>query len=753
MPDLLVVESPAKEKKIQNYLGDDYIVKASFGIFRDLPTETLSIDLENNFTPTYEIVKDKKPKVAELKRLAKASNVVWIATDDDREGEAIGWHLADAIIPSGKPYHRVKFHEITKKAITNAVNNPGVIDNNMFYAQQARRILDRIIGYGQSEIVWTAFQNAKSSGRVQSVVSRIVMEKDQAIAAHVPTASMAISGIFKTEANEEFTTEYKGKLETVEETNNLFVTLKDITFTVGSITAKESKRKPSAPFTTSSLQQESSSMLKYSSKQTMDLAQKLYEGGHITYMRTDCTNIAEEAATAIANTIVDRWGVEYSKPTQYKSKLSEAQEAHECIRPTNPASEIPEGLEGPCLRLYNLIWKRTIASQMSPAIVDQTIVDIVGAPKPFRAKGEIMRFDGYKVLYNAESDKLLPKLKENDLVLRKQIVGEQKYKNPPSRYTEGTLVKELEDKGIGRPATYAQMVSKVQERGYVIVADSPGQEFESTIITLRESNKITQKKQNVKIGVEKKKLMCSELGISVTNFLMEKFPKTMDLGFTRQIEESFDEIAQGNQAWVDVIGGFYQGFSDDQKGAREAVGIVGKQSSKKQYGKCAGLDVVGTVTKYGPAIQLGKGKSAKFFPLPKDSDLDHLEANTALSIAALPRVLGGGITLYWGRHGLYMKSDTGKSCNIPNDDFDITIEQAQELLGQVSANTNSSSSSTNPVSARKENIQVGIYTLCSGQYGPYIKYNGKNYSIPYNQRKEYEKLTESQCKEIIDKKK
>jgi DNA topoisomerase-1 len=753
--NLVIVESPAKAKTIKKFLGNNYLVKSSYGHVRDLAKKE-GIETDKNYKPKYIIPDDKKSVVKELKDEAKNSKTVWLATDEDREGEAIAWHLYQVLELSPEKTRRIVFHEITKSAIQNAIKNPRSIDINLVNAQQARRILDRLVGFELSPVLWRKIRPSLSAGRVQSAAVRLIVEREREIINFKSTSSYKVAGIFSN-GKEEFKAEISKKLSKEEEAKQLLQNCKNATFKVSDITKKPSKKHPAPPFTTSTLQQEASRKLGFSVSRTMTIAQKLYEAGKITYMRTDSVNLSKAAMASASDVIENEYGAKYKKTRQYTTKSKGAQEAHEAIRPTFLENQSVTGSEAE-KKLYNLIWKRTIASQMSDAELEKTNVkiDISNDNHQFIASGEVVKFDGFLKVYfestdneeEQESRGLLPKLTEGQEVDYKQIKAIQRFTHHPPRYTEASLVKKMEELGIGRPSTYAPTISTIQNRGYVLREDRPGtpREYKEIILddNLREETKTEM------AGAEKKKLFPNDIGMVVNDFLKKNFPEVINYNFTAEVEQQFDKIAQGYIEWSKMIDEFYKTF---HKKVEDTLENAERDSGTRVLGTDpkTGRQVSAKIGPYGPMVQLGtkeEEEKPKFASLQKGQHLETITLEEALKLFDLPREVGEyegkKVTVGIGRFGPYVKHD-GKYASLKkgiDDPFKITLDRAIELIEEKKE--------------RERKKQVKTFTkdkdlqILKGRYGPYISYKKSNYRIPKG--KEAEKLTLKDCYEIIKEK-
>lgn len=745
--NLVIVESPAKAKTIEKFLGSDYKVKSSFGHIRDLPKKGISIDIENNFEPTYEISTDKKKIVNELKKDAKASETVWLASDEDREGEAIAWHLCKALGLDEKKTKRIVFHEITKPAIENAIKNPRTVDTDLVDAQQARRILDRLVGYKLSPVLWKKVRPGLSAGRVQSVAVRLIVERERDITKFTPESSFKITAEFDADGDT-VPAELNIKISALEKVQEFLNDCKDANYRVTAIDLKPSKKSPSAPFTTSSLQQEASRKLGFSVKQTMTIAQRLYESGHITYMRTDSTNLSLLALKSAEDYIVKSFGKNYHELRQYKTKNSSAQEAHEAIRPTD-FNKQSAGADETQKKLYKLIWQRTLASQMAQAITDKTIVEISISNRQelFVAKGEILKFDGFMKVYGGTRDDIiLPNIQNGQLLTYKTINAKEGFSKPPARFSEASLVKKLEDLGIGRPSTYAPTISTVQVRGYVEKSDLEGSSREVTSITL-EGKDISEEKLNENYGADKSKLLPTPTAEVTTDFLVKHFPSIVDFDFTAKVEEEFDVIADGKEPWQQVIRDFYNDFEPLLEKSESISREESTQTRHLGVEPKTGKPVMARYGRFGPMLQIGETESEekpKFAPLPNGAKLETVTLDEALEMFKLPRLVGKTsegkeIRANLGRFGPYIQVEKLFVSIKPLDPFEITEEEALKLYAEKLEKE------ANKYIAE---FDSGI-KIVNGPYGPYVTDGKKNARIPKDT--EAESLTEEQCKELIAK--
>jgi DNA topoisomerase-1 len=726
---LLIVESPAKAKTIEKYLGSDYQVLSSYGHIRDLPKSGMSIDIEHNFEPNYEIPPESKKTIAALKKATKDKEVL-LATDEDREGEAISWHLCEALKLDPKSTKRIVFHEITKKALIEAVNNPRKVDLNLVNAQQARRVLDRLVGYELSPVIWKKIRPGLSAGRVQSVAVRFIVEREREIESYVATSTYRVSAEFNLGKDGLLLAELKDKLASLQEANDFLDSLKKAKFTVSALEKKPGKKSPSPPFTTSTLQQAASSQLGFSVRQTMVLAQKLYEAGKITYMRTDSLNLSEASIKHAVDEIKKNFGDKYVKTRRFKTKSAGAQEAHEAIRPTDFSVEKGSEDSGQ-QRLYKLIRARALASQMAEAVIERSVVtiSISNSKRVFVAKGEIVVFDGFlKVYGKMVDDIILPPLSNGQKLEAQTITARETFDRPPARYTEASLVKKLEAEGIGRPSTYAPTISTIQYREYVVKESRDGEPREVNVVTLS-NNKLDNIIEQENYGVEKNKLFPTDTGKVVTDFLVKYFPSIVDYSFTAKVEEEFDKIAEGDEKWNTMIADFYKPFhklvvksEDISRHDANQGRVLGKDPK-------SGKPVIARLGKYGAMIQIGQAEDEekpKFAPMPAGKQLADVTLQEALKMFELPRVVGNTpegeeITANFGRFGPYVKFGSTFVSIKGDDPFSITLKKALELIAAKKK-------------ADKEKVintfeKEGISVL-NGRYGPYITDGKTNVKIP-----------------------
>lgn len=761
--NLVIVESPAKAKTIEKFLGNDYKVLSSYGHIRDLKKKEFSIDVENGFEPTYEIPADKKKLVAELKAEAKKADMVWLASDEDREGEAISWHLFEVLGLDPEKTKRIVFHEITKTAILKAIENPRDIDVNLVNAQQARRILDRIVGFELSPVLWKKVKPALSAGRVQSVAVRLIVEREREVHAFVSEPSYRVTAVFEVpdvDGNEvEVKAELSNRFKTKEEAQAFLETCKDAQFSIEDITTRPVKKSPAAPFTTSTLQQEAARKLGFTVAQTMMVAQRLYESGLITYMRTDSVNLSNLCIGAAKEEIIKLYGEEYSSPRNFHTHSKGAQEAHEAIRPTYMANTTIEGTAQE-RRLYDLIWKRTAASQMAEAQIEKTTVSIASSKfdERFIANGEVVKFDGFIKVYRESTDDdadqqdefahNLPPIKEGDVLTRREISSTERYSQGPTRYTEASLVHKLEELGIGRPSTYAPTISTIQQREYVIKGDKKGEERPYVIDTLR-GIKITPTRKMELTGNEKGKLLPTDIGIVVNDFLMENFPAIMDYNFTAKVEQQFDQIADGKEEWTDMMKHFDQEFEptvDKVMNARSE-----HKAGERQLGTdpVSGHPVFVKIGRYGPVVQIGTAdddEKPRFAQMPADKSMETITLEEALELFKLPRTIGEyegkTVTIGAGRFGPYVLHNK-KYVSLPKDEdpMTVTLDTAISLIEEKRK-------AEEQRHLKKFDEDPKLEVL-NGRYGPYIAYDGANYRIPRDLHEKAAELTYEQCMDII----
>lgn len=753
--NLVIVESPAKAKTIEKFLGEDFTVKSSFGHIRDLAKGDSAIDIEKGYLPNYIVSTDKKKIVTELKKLAKDADMVWLASDEDREGEAISWHLYEVLGLEPNNTKRIVFHEITKSAILHAIENPRDIDNNLVKAQQARRVLDRLVGFQLSPVLWRKVKPSLSAGRVQSVAVRLIVEREKQIEDFVTSSSFKLQGLFQT-SGKPIRADLAIRPATLKEANEFLASCKGATFKVGSIKTVPAKRYPSAPFTTSTLQQEASRKLGFNVSRTMMLAQRLYENGHITYMRTDSVNLSDFARKSAQNTINNEYGEQYSKPRKYATKNDSAQEAHEAIRPTNFDIN-SAGDDDAQMRLYQLIWKRAIASQMSDAQLERTTIEIVNDKNAdaFKAKGEVIKFDGFLKVYlegtddeNDEEDSgLLPQVAEGQVLELSEIKATQRYTRPPARFTEASLVKRLEELGIGRPSTYAPTISTVQKRGYVVKDEIDGKSRSYDVLTLK-NDEIVSEKLNENYGADKNKLHPSDIGRVVTEFLIEHFSEIMDFGFTASVEKEFDEIAEGMKNWSQMIDDFYQPFS---KNVTKTLENAGRATGERALGNDpkTGKPIIARIGRFGPMVQIGEQddeEKPRFASLTKGQNINNISLEEALNLFKMPRILGVyedvDVKANIGRFGPYVQHQK-MFVSIPKEEDVMTIELARaiELIeAKKIADAN------RIIKKFEEDPDTEIL---NGRWGPYIKSGKKNYKLPKD-LEDPSKLSLDEVKHIME---
>lgn len=759
--NLVIVESPAKAKKIEEFLGKDFKVMSSYGHIRDLKKKELSID-EKTMEPRYEIPEEKKKLVTELKATAKQAKKIWLASDEDREGEAISWHLCEVLGLDEEKTSRIVFHEITKPAILDAIQHPRHLDMNLVNAQQARRVLDRIVGFKLSPVLWRKVKPALSAGRVQSVAVRLIVEREREIQKFKSEPYYRVNAVFALINENGGATEVKAELDqrfkTHEEVEAFLEKCKDAKFSVEAVTKKPLKRTPAPPFTTSTLQQEAARKLGFTVSQTMMVAQRLYEGGRITYMRTDSVNLSTLCSNASKDEIIKVYGNEYSKPRTYHTSSKGAQEAHEAIRPTYMSETSIDGTSQE-KRLYELIWKRTIASQMADAQIEKTTINIHidNTTEKFVANGEVVVFDGFLKVYRESTDEddnaedsthILPAMKEGDELQRREIIATEKFSLAPARYTEASLVKKLEDLGIGRPSTYAPTISTIQQREYVVKGDKQGVERNYTVDSLK-GIKITQKTKKEMAGSEKGKLLPTDIGIVVNDFLMANFPNIMDYNFTAHVEQRFDDIAEGKTEWIKWMKDFDKGFEPEVKEVMNARSE--HKAGERELGNDpkSGRPVFVKIGRFGPVVQIGTADDKdkpQFAQLPADKSIETITLEEALELFKLPRQVGEfegtTVTIGAGRFGPYVLHNR-KYVSIPKDidPMTITLEQAIELINEKRSNEQKRHIKTFEEDEKLE--------LLNGRYGPYIAYDGKNYRIPKAKQENVEALTYDECMTII----
>ena len=760
--NLVIVESPAKAKKIEEFLGKDFKVMSSYGHIRDLKKKELSID-EKSMEPCYEIPEEKKKLVTELKATAKQAKKIWLASDEDREGEAISWHLCEVLgLDDEEKTSRIVFHEITKPAILDAIEHPRHLDMNLVNAQQARRVLDRLVGFKLSPVLWRKVKPALSAGRVQSVAVRLIVEREREIQKFKSEPYYRVNAIFALINENGGATEVKAELDqrfkTHEEVEAFLEKCKDANFSVETVSKKPLKRTPAPPFTTSTLQQEAARKLGFTVSQTMMVAQRLYESGRITYMRTDSVNLSSLCTNASKDEIIKVYGNEYSKPRTYHTSSKGAQEAHEAIRPTYMNETSIDGTSQE-KRLYELIWKRTLASQMADALIEKTTItiNIDNASEKFIANGEVVSFDGFLKVYRESTDEdenaedathLLPAMKEGDALQRREIIATEKFSLAPARYTEASLVKKLEDLGIGRPSTYAPTISTIQQREYVVKGDKQGVERSFTVDSLK-GIKVTQKTKKEMAGSEKGKLLPTDIGIVVNDFLIANFPSIMDYNFTANVEQKFDDIAAGKTEWNKWMKDFDKSFEPEVKEVMNARSE--HKAGERELGKDpkTGRPVYVKIGRFGPVAQIGSADDKDkplFAQLPSDKSIETITLDEALELFKLPREVGEfegtTVTIGAGRFGPYVLHNR-KYVAIPKEDdpLTITLERAIELIQEKRSNEEKRHIKTFEEDDKLE--------LLNGRYGPYIAYDGKNYRIPKAKQENVEALSYDECMTII----
>lgn len=760
---LVIVESPAKAKTIKKFLGKNYLVASSYGHIRDLSKKEFSIDIENNFEPKYIVPEDKKNVVKELKELSKNSEDVWLASDEDREGEAIAWHLCIELGLDPKKVKRIVFHEITKNAILDAIEKPRGIDKNLVDAQQARRILDRIVGFKLSPILWRKIKPSLSAGRVQSVALRLLVEREREIMQFTPESSYKVRALFVVndgQKNNEFVAELPKNILTQKEALEFLQKCKNATYKIESVTKKPSKKNPSAPFTTSTLQQEASRRLGFSVARTMTIAQRLYEAGKITYMRTDSVNLSKTVINSAKSYINKEYGSKYLETRQYQTKSKGAQEAHEAIRPTYIENNETGGNNAE-KKLYELIWKRTIASQMKSAELEKTTakISISNEQKEFVATGEVLTFDGFLKVYHeameeesGQKSSLLPPLKEGDNPEYKEINAVERFSHHPPRYTEASLVRKLEEMGIGRPSTYAPTISTIQNRGYVVKEDRMGHEREYNHLKLTQDN-IKEEVLKEITGTEKNKLFPNDIGMVVNDFLIKYFQEIMDFNFTAKVEEEFDIIAEGKEEWNKMIADFYFPFHEK---VEKTLKETGRDFGTRLLGDDpqTGKPVYAKIGKYGPIIQIGEStdeEKPQFASLRHGQHIETITLEEALKLFDLPRNLGQyeekDVIVSVGRFGPYVRHDN-KFASLKkgvDDPYEIGLDRAIELIEEKRERDRKKI-----IKTFKEEPDLKIL---NGRWGPYIAYKKDNFRIPKEQKNDPGKLTLKDCKDIINKNK
>lgn len=761
--NLVIVESPAKAKTIEKFLGEDYKVMSSYGHIRDLKKKELSID-PKTLEPDYEIPDEKKKLVSELKSNAKKAKKIWLASDEDREGEAISWHLCEVLGLDEAKTNRIVFHEITKSAILDAIKSPRHLNMNLVNAQQARRVLDRLVGFKLSPVLWRKVKPALSAGRVQSVAVRLIVEREREIQAFHSEPYYRVNALFGITNADGSQSEVKAELDTRFKTHEEAVAFleqcKDAKFTVSNITKKPLRRTPAPPFTTSTLQQEAARKLGFTVSQTMMVAQRLYESGRITYMRTDSVNLSSLAINTSKDEIIKLWGKEYSKTRNYHTHAKGAQEAHEAIRPTFMSQTEIDGTAQE-KRLYELIWKRTAASQMADALIDKTTVtiDIAGSQAKFVANGEVVTFDGFLKVYRESTDEddnnqeeathMLPVMQVGNALERREITSTERFSMGPIRYTEASLVHKLEELGIGRPSTYAPTISTIQQREYVQKGDKKGEERTYTVDTLK-GTKVTSRERKEMVGSEKGKLLPTDIGIVVNDFLMANFPDIMDYNFTAKVEQQFDRIAEGKEEWNTMMKVFDKSFEptvDKVMNARSE-----HKAGERQLGKEpeTGKPVFVKIGRFGPVVQIGSAddtEKPRFSQLPSDKSIETITLEEALELFKLPRTIGefegSDVVIGAGRFGPYVMHNK-KYVSLPKgtDPMKVTLEEAIQLIGEKREQEQK-----RHIKAFDEDAKLEVL---NGRYGPYIAYDGKNYRMPKALHEKAAELSYAECMEIVN---
>ena len=761
--NLVIVESPAKAKTIEKFLGEDYKVMSSYGHIRDLKKKELSID-PKTLEPDYEIPDEKKKLVSELKSNAKKAKKIWLASDEDREGEAISWHLCEVLGLDEAKTNRIVFHEITKSAILDAIKSPRHLNMDLVNAQQARRVLDRLVGFKLSPVLWRKVKPALSAGRVQSVAVRLIVEREREIQAFHSEPYYRINALFGITNADGSQSEVKAELDTRFKTHEEAVAFleqcKDAKFAVSNITKKPLRRTPAPPFTTSTLQQEAARKLGFTVSQTMMVAQRLYESGRITYMRTDSVNLSSLAINTSKDEIIKLWGKEYSKTRNYHTHAKGAQEAHEAIRPTFMSQAEIDGTAQE-KRLYELIWKRTAASQMADALIDKTTVtiDIAGSQAKFIANGEVVTFDGFLKVYRESTDEddnnqeeathMLPVMQVGNVLERREITSTERFSMGPIRYTEASLVHKLEELGIGRPSTYAPTISTIQQREYVQKGDRKGEERTYTVDTLK-GTKVTSRERKEMVGSEKGKLLPTDIGIVVNDFLMANFPDIMDYNFTAKVEQQFDRIAEGKEEWNTMMKVFDKSFEptvDKVMNARSE-----HKAGERQLGKEpeTGKPVFVKIGRFGPVVQIGSAddtEKPRFSQLPSDKSIETITLEEALELFKLPRTIGefegSSVVIGAGRFGPYVMHNK-KYVSLPKgtDPMKVTLEEAIQLIGEKREQEQK-----RHIKAFDEDAKLEVL---NGRYGPYIAYDGKNYRMPKALHEKAAELSYAECMEIVN---
>jgi len=750
--NLVIVESPAKAKTIEKFLGKEFKVASSFGHIADLPSKELGVDVEQNFTPNYIVSQDKKKVVNELKKLAKKAEMVWLASDEDREGEAIAWHLANQLKLSDQNSKRIVFSEITKNAILNAIDKPRAINYNLVNAQQARRVLDRLVGYELSPVLWKKIKTGLSAGRVQSVAVRLIVDREREIHVFKPKETFKTKGQFQTISGALFESQHNKEFDKEADTRKFLEDHKTASFKVDQIQIRPGKKTPSPPFTTSTLQQEAARKLYFTVSKTMNLAQRLYEAGLITYMRTDSLNLSNEAKQAINQKISKTFGATYLQARNFKTKNKGAQEAHEAIRPTDPLRETIQKLEYDQKRLYELIWKRCVASQMADAVLERTKITINSSatPIPFSATGEVITFDGFLKLYieglddnEEEMTGLLPKIKEGENLVLKRLISTQRYSKPPFRYSEASLVKKLEELGIGRPSTYAPTISTVLNRGYIEKGSSEGKQRSYLQLTLQ-NQLLKETVLTEKVGADKGKLIPTDIGNIVNDFLVANFESILDFNFTAQVETTFDNIARGEEDWIKMIKHFYGDFHTN-------VDYVSKNVQRESGERELGVDpktgrpIKVRLGKFGPMAQIGNVSDEnppQYASLNPNQQLETITFEEALSLFELPKILGHyegeEVSVNNGRYGPYIKFNKSfVSLPKTTDPRNIDLEQARFLIEEK----------------RKADAPIYVFknqdvTKGVGRFGPFLKWNGLFINV--NKKYNFDHLSDVDIEELIE---
>ncbi len=759
--NLVIVESPAKAKTIEKFLGNDFKVMSSYGHIRDLKKKELSVD-EVTLEPEYEIPEEKTKLVADLRSKAAKAEKVWLASDEDREGEAISWHLCEVLGLDKQKTNRIVFHEITKSAILDAIEHPRHLDMNLVNAQQARRVLDRIVGFKLSPVLWRKVKPALSAGRVQSVAVRLIVEREREIQNFQSETYYSVNGVFALTNADGSATEVKALLanrfKTTDEVMAFLEKCKEATYTVESVTKKPVKRTPAPPFTTSTLQQEAARKLGFTVSQTMMVAQHLYESGRITYMRTDSVNLSKLCLGASKDEVTRLYGKDYSKTRQYHTSSKGAQEAHEAIRPTYMDQTEIEGTSQE-KRLYELIWKRTVASQMADAEIEKTTanISVSGTDEQFNAQGEVVKFDGFIKVYRESSDDdeqqeefghLLPPLKKGQELTRREVIATERFSQGPQRYTEASLVHKMEELGIGRPSTYAPTISTIQQREYVQKGDKKGEDRSFTVFTLK-GKQISEKSRKENIGSEKGKLIPTDVGIVVNDFLMDNFNDIMDYNFTAKVEQDFDKIAEGDETWKDMMQTFYDDFMPEvektmnsrheHKAGERQLGIDPK----------SGRPVFVKIGRFGPVVQIGTANDKdkpQFSQLPKEQSMETITLEAALELFRLPRELGDyehkPVTIGTGRFGPYVLHNR-EYTSLPKgvDPMAITFDEAVALIEEKRKQDKQKH--------LKQFLEDPKLEVMNGRYGPYLAYDGKNYRLPKNMHEKAAQLTYEECMKVI----